>query len=234
MSRLLGNFLFWSAEVDSTQDMVLELESDGLSPGILWGADLQKKGRGRRGRTWVSPEGGLYFSFLIPLGILPLEIYGFLLPVALIESINKLLSEKNQVHIRWPNDLVWRGKKLAGVLLEKKGEWIVSGVGVNVEATPSVMNRPVISLRDIGWKGNKWEVLSLFIDELNLWVERSPEEIIDRYRGWVEGIPGRWRVQTQEGERMVFIRNITDTGMIETDAGVFSYLELIDIEANHG
>ncbi len=226
MKRILGDFLLWSEEISSTQDAISSLHPESWLPGVVWGADVQTRGRGRYGRIWVSPKGGLYFSFLLPVSLIPLDICGFLLPVALQCAIDKLLP--GLVVIRWPNDLIWQDKKIAGVLMEGKGEWIIAGVGVNVEVTPSVEDRLTASLRQIGWRGNKWEVLALFMDQFNAWASRPREEIIRRYQTQVKGIPGTWRVYTNGREEIFVIKGITDSGLVKTDKGTFSYLDLIE------
>ncbi len=121
--------------VTSTQDVLRKLAEEGAPEGTVVLAERQTAGRGRRGRTWVSPGGGLYFSLLLrprlPLDRLPL------MPLAAGLAMARAAGAGG---LKWPNDLVlWRGewKKLGGVLLEaeilaEEVTYALLGVGINV------------------------------------------------------------------------------------------------------
>jgi BirA family biotin operon repressor/biotin-[acetyl-CoA-carboxylase] ligase len=122
------------AEAASTQDAARALAEECAAEGTLVVAERQSEGRGRRGRAWLSPAGGLYFSLVlrpeVPLAALPL--------VSL--AAGAALAEAAGVGgLKWPNDLLDPdGRKLAGVLVEAdlRGEevrYLVLGVGVNLD-----------------------------------------------------------------------------------------------------
>ncbi|VAW98545.1 Biotin operon repressor / Biotin--protein ligase [hydrothermal vent metagenome] len=109
-------------------------------------AEQQTSGRGRHGRTWVSPFGGnLYFSILYPFQRTPRDITGLSLAVgvAIVEQLERqgVYSAK----LKWPNDILVEGRKLCGILLELHGEShgplaIVVGVGINISMPDSAAN----------------------------------------------------------------------------------------------
>lgn len=126
------------AEIDSTNAEVLRRAESGEPEGLAVRADLQSSGRGRRGRAWASPEGNLYLSVLINAPIREAGLSGFAVALALVEAI-EAQSGKNLLALRckWPNDLLYDGKKVAGLLLEgvPSREQVVAGMGVNLQPT---------------------------------------------------------------------------------------------------
>ncbi len=110
----------------------------GNSHGNLYLAEQQSAGRGRRGRTWVSPFGrNLYFSLVwrFEQGVGALEGLSLVVGLALVQALEELGLSSAQ--LKWPNDLLVNGRKLAGILLEINGETsgacqVVIGVGINV------------------------------------------------------------------------------------------------------
>jgi len=128
--------VYYYGRVGSTQDLARELALAGAAAGTLVVAEAQEAGRGRRGREWLSPAGGLYFSLLLrpewPLAALPLVSLAAAAALARAAGVGGL---------KWPNDLLAPdGRKLAGVLTEAElvGEevrYLVLGVGLNFAAT---------------------------------------------------------------------------------------------------
>lgn len=99
--------------------------------GTVVMAESQTAGRGRYGRTWQSPKGNLYMSLVLPdLGKENMAL-PFLTAVAVADSLPGF-----DVTLKWPNDILLRGKKLAGILIEKSGDKVVVGIGVNVMTSP--------------------------------------------------------------------------------------------------
>lgn len=120
-------------EIDSTNDFLEkiseELKEDKPKP-ILVFSKKQKMGKGRGGKFFCSPEGGVYFSLLLPNfsshPSFPLKVGLFL-----TKKIKKRF--KIPVFIRWPNDLILKDMKYGGILIEAKGKNIIIGVGLNLE-----------------------------------------------------------------------------------------------------
>lgn len=133
--KLLGRQILFFAQIDSTNTFARAQASRGAPEGLVVLADGQSKGRGRSGRTWISPAGvNLYMSIvlrpLIPLRKIPLIT--LVAGVAAAEALNDLSGLA--VKIKWPNDLLIHGKKIAGLLAEGEGgnEFLILGIGVNV------------------------------------------------------------------------------------------------------
>lgn len=124
-------------------------------------AEMQTQGRGRRGRTWVSPLGGnIYMSLMWRFGAGPSQLSGLSLAtaVAVVRALHKL--EIRDIGLKWPNDIVHGKGKLAGILLEMSGEaagpcTVVAGVGVNIKlaASPAAkIDQPWVDLSSISDK----------------------------------------------------------------------------------
>ena len=133
------------AETGSTNDDLLALAGAGADEGLWLRAEQQSGGRGRQGRAWRSPPGNLYTSTLVRLGTFdpPAPSLALVAAVALHEVASALSTD---VRIKWPNDLLARDAKLAGILLERSGEAVVIGFGVNLAHHPADLERPTTSL----------------------------------------------------------------------------------------
>ena len=157
-------------EVSSTSDLCFELIEKGETEGIAVIALSQTKGRGRRGHVWVSPENaGLYLSFIMAV---PKKYPSQLIPLALALSVLRCVKRKTPgASIKWPNDVLVKGKKIAGCLAEAKKGYIVAGVGVNLNNTPDSFPDPIgktaTSLKiETGSTENRKEFSGLLLSEL--------------------------------------------------------------------
>lgn len=119
--------------VDSTNREALRWAREGASSGAVVIARAQTAGRGRRGRTWISTPGeGLWFSMLLRLRMLP-EQYPLLpLAAALAAADACHAVTRTEIGIKWPNDLILRGRKIAGILVELEDDCAAIGIGINV------------------------------------------------------------------------------------------------------
>ena len=133
------------AETRSTNEDLAALARAGAEEGLWLRAERQTGGKGRQGRHWESPAGNLHASTIVRLSPEdpPAPTLALVAAVALHESVSK---HAEGVQIKWPNDLVADGAKLAGILLEREGDAVVVGFGVNVAAQPESVERPVTSL----------------------------------------------------------------------------------------
>ncbi len=107
----------------------------------------QEAGRGRQGREWVSEEGNFFGSTLVELGPgdPPAPSLSLAAGLALIEAVD-VAAPGLPLMLKWPNDLLLGPAKLAGILLERSGERIVAGFGVNLAAAPQLGDRQAASL----------------------------------------------------------------------------------------
>lgn len=113
----------------STNDLLRTMAMAGAPPGTVVVARTQSAGRGRLGRTWASPPGGLWCSVLLELPDVPSRL-PLLVAVAAAEAARAVSGA--DVRVKWPNDLVLAGRKVGGILVEALPPHAVVGVGLNV------------------------------------------------------------------------------------------------------
>jgi BirA family biotin operon repressor/biotin-[acetyl-CoA-carboxylase] ligase len=142
------------AQTGSTNDDALQAARDG-DPGRLWiVAERQTAGRGRHGRPWTSPEGNVYASLLLvdPCAMCDAPQLGFVTGLAAHDAAAALLGEGRGLALKWPNDLLLDGAKLAGILLEAQAVGsgrvlaVAIGCGVNVATSPEGTPYPATHL----------------------------------------------------------------------------------------
>ena len=107
----------------------------------------QDAGRGRQGREWVSPKGNFYGSTLVELrpDDPPPAILSLAAGLALLEALDVAVPAEPAM-LKWPNDVIVRGRKLAGILLERTGERVAVGFGINLAIAPQLQDREAASL----------------------------------------------------------------------------------------
>jgi BirA family biotin operon repressor/biotin-[acetyl-CoA-carboxylase] ligase len=212
-------------DIGSTQTIAKDLAAQGAPEGTTVIAKSQSSGRGRLGRSWVSATGGLYLSFVLrPSGISKPELITLVAAVAVVDGIKHATGLDTR--IRWPNDIMVSGRKLAGVIAEaqsNEGEIIevIVGVGVNC-------NAPVSESRELGKGatslleelGRRFE-----ISELKRSILDSFSRLYDSWRAGEDVIP-LWKGHVATLGRTVSIR-------LKTDETAFSYQAVgIDPEGN--
>ncbi|MCX5614295.1 biotin--[acetyl-CoA-carboxylase] ligase [Bombella saccharophila] len=141
----------------STSDFCRERAEAGEKTGLAVLAQRQSAARGSRGRTWESGEGNLAFSFLFHApetasfrSVLP-YLAGLALYDGLVEAAALSPDECQQLHLKWPNDLLLNSHKMAGILIETGVVsatvcWVVIGIGVNLQKAPALTERKVVAL----------------------------------------------------------------------------------------
>jgi BirA family biotin operon repressor/biotin-[acetyl-CoA-carboxylase] ligase len=143
--------VYYFERVGSTMDLLHQLAADGADAGTAVIAGEQLEGRGSRGRSWHSPPGGLWLSVLFrPPTLEGLEVMSLRAGMAVADAVDALVPESLQ--LKWPNDLMLRGRKVGGVLCEARWQgdslgWITVGVGLNVRnGTPDELSSVATSL----------------------------------------------------------------------------------------
>lgn len=135
----LGQVIHWYEEIGSTSDLAKALAEEGAEHGEVVVAEGQTAGRGRRGRSWASPaRKNLYFSVVLRPDLPPARAPELTL-VASVALCDALRQAGVRAGIKWPNDLLASGRKIAGILTELAAEpdrvqWVVLGAGVNVNS----------------------------------------------------------------------------------------------------
>jgi biotin-[acetyl-CoA-carboxylase] ligase BirA-like protein len=155
IARARGVRLLALEAIDSTNDEARRLIETG-ERGPLWiVAARQTKGRGRLGREWISPPGNLYASFIFgdfsQTRLAP-EL-GFVTGVAVVRALRATAGQRD-FKLKWPNDMLFDGAKLGGILLEGVGAGVaplaIIGVGLNVSQAPEDMPYPARALAALG------------------------------------------------------------------------------------
>lgn len=140
--------------IDSTNTKAQELAEKGYPSGTLVVADKQESGKGRRGRSWVSPSGtGIFMTLMIKPDINPnnASMLTLVAALAVAKAITSVTGE--EAMIKWPNDIVVNSKKVCGILTEMNAQFdyinhIVVGIGINVhnESFPEEISQMASSL----------------------------------------------------------------------------------------
>jgi BirA family biotin operon repressor/biotin-[acetyl-CoA-carboxylase] ligase len=177
-TRVVGREIHVFQETTSTNDVAARLARGGAAEGAVVFAESQSKGRGRLGRTWISPAGkGLWFTVLLRPNIPPQETTQ--LTVAAATALCRAITLQTGLvpEIKWPNDILIRGRKLAGILTEMRAELdqvqeLLLGIGmdVNLEAGdfPGPLRPTATSLRiEMGQKINRAELAVAILRELD-------------------------------------------------------------------
>lgn len=157
-TRFVGHKIFSYESLDSTNDTAFELGEKGLKEGACVFAEYQKKGRGRLGRTWVSPNGkNLILSILLRPMLSPHEVSKITLvtAVSVVKTIKHVTGQT--LGIQWPNDIYFQKEKVGGILTEMSAEadrvrFVVMGIGINLNAAKNELPPQSTSLKIITGK----------------------------------------------------------------------------------
>jgi len=163
--------------VGSTNDVARDLAEKGAEDGTLVVAAEQTSGRGRHGRSWHSPRGNFYGSLILrparPLA--DSASLSLVIALAALRAVERLARRPLDLLVKWPNDLLLRGGKLAGILLEGAADkagwaaWLVAGLGVNLRSYPESAAHPGTSLAEEGVEGATPDAfLDAYLAELEL------------------------------------------------------------------
>lgn len=137
-TQVLGCSIHYFADVDSTNNAAKKLAAQGVAEGTIVVSEAQNTGRGRLARGWYSPAAkGIWFSIVLRPPFPPMEAPKCTLMAAV--ALTRAIRKTTQVPcgIKWPNDILWEGKKLVGILTEMSAEmdainYVVIGMGINV------------------------------------------------------------------------------------------------------
>lgn len=169
----------------STNDDLLEAGKQGAPHGIGLAARAQTAGRGRRGHKWDSTVGNLLLSIVLRPCVNPAKFSGLaaVSGLAVLEALEKQ-GLANEIRLKWPNDLVARGRKLGGILVEAARDnegkpFAVCGIGVNVNYTPQEV--PDGGLAAIGLSD-----LNESVPTVNMLLDEVYHAVIDAVDAWAE------------------------------------------------
>ncbi|MFA6430897.1 MAG: biotin--[acetyl-CoA-carboxylase] ligase [Candidatus Margulisiibacteriota bacterium] len=170
---IIGKKIIHLPLVDSTNDEAKRAILSGEGEGVVVIADAQEKGRGKPGQSWYSPKGNLYLSAVIKPHKNPKD----LAPITLLSGIaaRSAIIEGAELYpiIKWPNDILFDGKKIGGILVERVSSGhLILGIGINInsqkDAFPKELEGFATSLKIITGKDFSIDaIIKLLIEKLD-------------------------------------------------------------------
>lgn len=241
-----GQKLYVYEEVDSTQTIAHKLAREGAPSGTLIIADHQTAGKGRLGRSWFSPPGtGIWMSLIIRPDI-PLSNAPQLTLLSAVALAQVLKEYAKEVGIKWPNDLLIHGKKVAGILTELNAEpdrinYVVIGIGLNVnqeaEHFPEELGNVATSLRlETGTviSRNKLiiELIHRWEKVYSLYLEHGFAPIRTLWESYAVSLGREIIARTLQGDIKGYAEGITADGvlLLRDEQGVVHQIYSADIE----
>ena len=216
-------------ETDSTNLRAKLLASDGAPEGTVVVAESQTRGRGRRGRNWFSPSGGgIYTSIILRPSITPNEAPKLTLmaSVAVAEALLSMTSLN--INIKWPNDILIKGKKIAGILTEISMEmdridYIVIGVGINVNThrkslPPDIHDIATSIFMETGKPFPRIALLRAYLEWLEIYYDtfktRGFEPVMNRWKNLADIIGHRVSVDMIDRMRVGEVLDVDKDGFL--------------------
>jgi len=230
----LGAKLLMLGELESTSRTLLELADDDEPEGTVVVAEEQNAGRGRLGRGWCSPKGGLWFSILLRPPVPPAEAPKLTLmaAVAVARGLDNRFAIK--ARLKWPNDVMVQGKKLCGILAEArctdKLDFVILGIGINanflLSALPEELRRTATTMREILNKPvDRYSLLRSILNELETRYEpfcaKDQKSIVEEWKSLADTLGKPVRVETASGIVVGVAEDMDDNGalVVKTDEG---------------
>lgn len=234
--RLLPGEITWSLhfepECESTQDLARAAAEAGADEGWTVVTDLQRSGRGRQGHAWVTPAGqALLVSIVLrpAVDVLPkLPLLAGLAVAGGIEAIAGVAPD-----LKWPNDVLLRDQKLAGILLERPGDaGVILGFGVNVNQSRADLPEGATSLSvELGRRIERERLLAAILNDLSNAYERADREgvqwIVPAWRSRSSMLGQRVRFEYQGVGLEGVAKDISEEGALQVEASDGRWLELV-------
>lgn len=211
-------------EVDSTNEEARRRAGAGEA-GPLWiTAARQTKGRGRRGREWVAPPGNLSATLLIRPGR-PAAECAQLSFVAALAAADMLARYVPEPRLKWPNDVLVAGQKIAGILLETEtaldgtAAWLAIGIGINLKAFPPETDLPATAVEALGVPAPSpqdalLDLAAAFAKWYEAWRAEGFAAIREAWLSRAHGLGLRIRVRLAREELSGVFRDIDDAGAL--------------------
>lgn len=208
-TAVAGGEVLCLEEVGSTNEVAKARAAEGAAEGLVVVAAAQRGGKGRLGRTWASPRGGVWLSLLLRPRLSPerAPVLALAAGVAVARSLKGLYGL--DAKLKWPNDVLVSGKKVSGTLIEMGAEvgrldYIVVGIGINadfrLEALPSDVREKATTLREeIGGRVSRLALIRRLLEELERAYRKALDPgLLDEYKGLSATLGKRVRVVAGE------------------------------------
>jgi BirA family biotin operon repressor/biotin-[acetyl-CoA-carboxylase] ligase len=208
-------------EVDSTMDIARDLARKQCPHFTVVIAGRQKKGRGRLKRSWLSSEGGLYFTIVVRPKIPPVlsSRVNFAASMILAQTLRNMFNINAMV--KWPNDVLVDGKKISGILSEMEAEmdmvsFINIGLGINVNNDPTPREPMATSLKKIlGKEVPRMKVLKAFLDHFEDAVNDADfDNVVSEWKRYAETLNRHVRIVTSHEVSEGLAVDVDDNGAL--------------------
>ncbi|HUR78280.1 MAG TPA: biotin--[acetyl-CoA-carboxylase] ligase [Acidimicrobiales bacterium] len=215
------------ASIDSTNTWVMDQARNGAAEYLVAVAEEQSAGRGRLGRTWVSPPGGsLLMSVLLRPADLPFDrLHLATAAVAMSGADAVSVIADVSPDLKWPNDLLIGSRKLAGVLTEVEGDAVVVGIGINCtwpdELPPEIADLAIAANHAAGRAVHTEDVLDLLLKRLATRLDEGWDAVGREYKVRCETVGREVRVEMADGSFTGTATGVDDDGalVVITDDG---------------
>ncbi|MGD0353069.1 MAG: biotin--[acetyl-CoA-carboxylase] ligase [Dehalococcoidia bacterium] len=220
-TRFVGRQLYYYHQLPTTMETARELAKKGAAEGTAVIAGTQTTGRGRLARTWLSPEGSLAMSVMLKPALKNLPQLVMIASLAVVRAIKQVTGLES--HIKWPNDIMLKGKKVCGILIENevKGgrvNFAVIGIGINVNFNPQdfpeIADIAISLSHEAGTEISFVELAGTLLDELErLYLEAQAGAAV--YKEWqenMETLGKRIKVNTGKTVEQGQAETITENG----------------------
>jgi len=228
-TAFVGRRLIYLTSTPSTQDVARREADEGAVEGTAVIAEEQTAGRGRLGRSWVSPAGrNIYVTIVLRPDLARLRILGMAAPLAVARAVESAAGLS--ALLKWPNDVLVSGRKLSGVLIDSElyggdARYALVGIGVNVnfdiEEDSEIASIATSIKREAGHPVSREDVLAAVLNEFEeLYLSTSPSDVRDAWKA---------RLDTLGREVRVTFRGAVHEGLAEdVDADGSLVLRLAD------
>lgn len=207
-TEFIGRTAVYQERIRSTMDVAHEEAEGGAPDGMIVVADEQTRGKGRRGRSWVSPpRSNVYVTVVLRPDAATARSLAIIAPLAICEAVDAIGGVRSA--IKWPNDVLIGGRKVAGVLIDLRfaGDDVdcaLLGAGINVNFDPEqheeIAETATSLKRETGREVSREAVLAAFLEELeSLYVAaRRGENVADAWKERLETLGRRVTVRIDD------------------------------------
>ncbi|MBB5252301.1 biotin--[acetyl-CoA-carboxylase] ligase [Sulfurisphaera ohwakuensis] len=223
--------VFKFPSVTSTQDLAEAIYQIINADEFVIVAEEQTKARGRYRREWYSPKGGLWFTYVIK------NYNAERIPFLTFRSslaVRKVLSTFLDVKIRWPNDIVYRKRKIAGILIEGINEGMNStvfigiGIDTNVKSLPEELHATSLYL-ELKREVDNDKILSEIINEIKNYEKISDKEVIDEINKYLSIKDKKVKLVSKNEEKSCLALFVDYYGRLVTECGIFEVEDILRV-----
>jgi len=231
-TKTIGNEVYYFDSIKSTQEYAIKIAANPKNNGAVIISQQQTGGRGRDGRKWISPKGGIWLSVILhpKFDISVITLFPIASSLALSTAIEKCMNIRPE--LKWPNDITIKGKKVAGMLVDaslesNKIETIVLGVGINFDVDVKKIEKDLkntqnfygaTSLTKFGNGSNPVDLIQTFLIELeeivNLLNKGQIKKIVKEWTQRSSTIGKNVEIMTKEGKIKGNAIKIDDDGAL--------------------